>query len=89
MAVACVCNVVGDLVLVGVFHLGPAGTAFATVFSQGVSMVCAVVYLNSRNFLFRFSWKNLRVDRRLLKELVVLGVPVSLQECMVRVSFYT
>ena len=87
VAVACVCNVVGDLVLVGVFHLGPAGTAFATVFSQGVSMVCAVVYLNSRNFLFRFSWKNLRVDRRLLKELVVLGVPVSLQECMVRVSF--
>ena len=45
IAIACVCNIVGDLVLVGVFHMGAAGAAIATVASQGISMLLAIVYL--------------------------------------------
>ena len=35
---ACVGNIVGDLLLVGVFHMGAAGAAIATVASQAISV---------------------------------------------------
>ncbi len=46
-----------------------------------------MVYLNAKGFIFRFSPRTLRIDRALLKELFRLGLPISLQECMVRFSF--
>ena len=43
--VACVVNIIGDLVLVAGFHLDATGAAIATVAAQAVSVVCAVVML--------------------------------------------
>lgn len=87
VAIACICNIIGDFYTVGYLHMGPAGTAIATIVSQGISMVIAIFYLNSRNFIFHFSLKNLRIDGRIVKELFAIGIPVSFQECMVRFSF--
>lgn len=87
VAVACVCNIAGDLLTVGVLHMGPAGTALATIFSQGISMCIAIWYLNRKHFLFHFSLRTLRLEKPILKELIWIGIPVSFQECMVRVSF--
>lgn len=87
VGVACVCNIAGDFFAVAVLHMGAAGTAAATVAAQAVSMIAAVLYLNAKGFIFRFSPRTLRIDRALLKELFRLGLPISLQECMVRFSF--
>lgn len=46
---ACVVNIIGDLLLVAVFHMDAAGAALATVFAQAVSVVCAVVILLRKN----------------------------------------
>ena len=86
VAVAGCMNVVGDIVLVKYFHMGVRGTAFATIFSQGFSMVCAALYLNKRNFIFQFRLKNFRMDRGKAGELIKVGIPISFQECMVRLS---
>lgn len=37
VAIACVLNIIGDLVLVAVFHMGTAGAAIATISAQAVS----------------------------------------------------
>lgn len=87
VAVAGCLNVVGDIVLVKYFHMGVRGTALATILSQGFSMVCAMVYLNRKDFIFRFSLSNFRIYRQKVKELMRIGIPISLQECMVRLSF--
>lgn len=87
VAAACICNIAGDYFTVAVLHMGVAGTAVSTIASQGISMVIAIVYLKRKDFIFRFRWKNLRIDRKILKELILVGIPVSFQECMVRVSF--
>ena len=50
-------------------------------------MVIAIFYLNRKNFVCWFSRKMLRIDRALLKELVLVGIPVSFQECIVRFFF--
>lgn len=87
IALSCVLNVIGDVVLVRFAGLGVAGVALATIGAQGISMVCAAWYLNKNRFIFTFHLKNFRIDRDKLKELAQVGIPISLQECMVRLSF--
>ena len=45
--VACIVNIVGDLVFVAGFHMDAAGAALATVMAQAVSVVCAILILLS------------------------------------------
>ncbi len=87
IAIACVCNIVGDLVLVGVFHMGAAGAAIATVASQGISMLLAIVYLIRKKFLFDFKPKSFRLYREKVSTLLRLGLPVSFQDTLVNISF--
>lgn len=87
VALSCVLNIIGDVVLVKYAGLGVAGVALATIGAQGISMICAVCYLNKRRFIFTFKLKNFRIDRDKMKELAQVGIPISLQECMVRLSF--
>mgnify|MGYP001699337137 CR=1 FL=1 len=87
VALSCVLNIAGDIIFVKYLKLGVAGTALATVLSQSISMICSIVYLNRKKFIFTFTLKNLRIDRDRLKELAMVGIPISSQECMVRLSF--
>ncbi len=86
-AIACVMNIALDIILVKYFHMDVAGTALATILSQGFSMLFSIIYLNRHNFLFTFSLKNLRIDKAKAVELAGLSIPISLQECMIRLSF--
>ena len=65
VAIACVCNILGDLILVGGLHLGAAGAAIATTGSQGISMVLAVIFLKRRGFLFDFRLKSFGIRREI------------------------
>lgn len=87
VAIAGCMNIVGDIVLVKYFHMGVRGTALATIFSQGFSMACAMIYLNKKDFIFTFKLSNYRIYGKKVRELVRIGIPISLQECMVRLSF--
>ena len=48
VAVACIVNIAGDLILVAGLHLDAAGAAIATVFAQAVSVVFALLLLFKR-----------------------------------------
>ena len=51
--VACIVNVIGDIVLVAGFHMDAAGAAIATVTAQALSVVFAIVILIKKKLLFR------------------------------------
>lgn len=87
IALSCALNIIGDFALVKGAGLGVAGVALATIGSQAVSMIAAILYLNRRRFIFTFRLQNLRIDWKKAKELATVGIPISLQECMVRLSF--
>ena len=80
VAVACVANVILDVGFVAGFNLGASGTALATVISQGLS-------LKRHAFLFDFKPASFRIARPMAKELARVGIPISFQELMVRISF--
>lgn len=87
VGLACVINIVLDFIFVKYCGLGVAGTALATVMSQAVSMVTAIAYLKKTQFLFDFSLAGFRPERDIVKKLAFVGIPISFQEMMVRISF--
>lgn len=87
VGIACVTNILLDLLCVGMFGMGPAGAALATILSQGLSMALAILYLSRKNFLFTFHWKNFKIDRGKANNLFRIGLPISLQDTMVNLSF--
>ena len=84
--VACVFNVIGDLVLVAGFHLDAAGAAIATVFAQAVSVVCAIILLLKKDLPFSLHKADFRLNLQSRKFLGI-GLPLALQEFLTQLSF--
>lgn len=84
--VACIVNIVGDLVLVAGLHLDAAGAAIATVAAQAVSVVCAVGMLLKRELPFRIQKSDFRLNTQ-CKKFLGIGLPLALQEFLTQLSF--
>ena len=87
VAIACLFNIAGDLLLVGVFHMGVAGAAYATVFAQAFSVAMSVLIIRKKTLPFEFSRSSIRFDKKIIGRIVVLGLPIALQDLLVSVSF--
>ena len=77
IALSCILNIIGDIVLVKYAGMGVAGVAIATIGSQGFSMFAAMWYLNKHKFIFTFHLGSFRIDKERAKELASVGVPIS------------
>ena len=87
VGIACVINIILDFVFVKYCRLDVAGTALATIISQAISMLVAIVYLKSKNFIFDFKLRSFKLDFNIMKKLAFIGLPISFQELLVRISF--
>ncbi|MDM8125735.1 MATE family efflux transporter [Mediterraneibacter glycyrrhizinilyticus] len=72
-------NIVLDLVLIIVFHMGAAGAAVATVISQGVSGLLCLVYIIKKVPMLRMSREDWHPSGMLLKTQIRIGIPMALQ----------
>ena len=86
VAVACVINIVGDLLLVAGLKMDAAGAAIATVFAQAVSVVLALFMLVKRNKIFTITKSDFKVNIH-CKRALKIGIPLALQEFLTQVSF--
>lgn len=89
VAIACVLNILGDLLLVAAFHLGAAGAAAATVASQAFSVVISLLIARRHPLPFTLSRRDIRFDRAIVGRVVRLGLPIALQDILVSISFLT
>ena len=87
VALAAITNVVLDIIFVGPLGLGAGGAALATVISQGLSFVLAVITLYRQNFLFDFKLKSFRIDRQKLPLVFKIGLPSAVQSTIVNFSY--
>ena len=87
VAVACICNIFGDLLLVAVFHMAAAGAALATIAAQAVSVLCAFVLIRRRGFGFPMEKKDLRPAKKETIRILQYGLPIAAQEALTGVSF--
>ncbi len=86
VAVACVVNIFGDLLLVAVFKMNTAGAAIATVFAQAVSVVFALLRLKRLGLPFRITKHDFRFNTQ-AKLSLKIGFPLAIQEFLTQVSF--
>lgn len=86
VAIACVVNIIGDLIFVAGFHMDAAGAAIATVLAQAISVVLALVMLKRRELPFCLTGKDFRLNHQCRRFLNV-GLPLALQECLTQLSF--
>lgn len=87
VTIACVVNIMGDLLLVGACGLGVAGAALATVLAQGISVALSLLFVRRRGLPFAFSVRNIRFEPWHTRRILRLGAPVALQDVLVSVSF--
>ena len=87
VAIACVFNIGLDLFFVAVLHWGAAGAALATVLSQAVSVFISLIVISKRKMDVTFSKKDIRFHKEHIKKILTFGIPVSLQDLLVNISF--
>lgn len=87
ICIASVVNIILDLVFVGGLNMGAKGAALATIIAQAISVIIAICYLKYKKFVFEFKLKNFRIYKDKVQKLFKFGLPVSLQESTLSLSF--
>ena len=86
--VACVANVVLDLLFVAVFEWGAGGAALATEISQMFALVWAVIYLRKNQpGLITLNPKQYKIHGPTAKTVLKIGIPSSCQYLFIDASF--
>lgn len=87
VAAACVINILLDYLFIGGFGMGAAGAALATVCGQALSVFLALWVMGRKDLGFSFGWRDIRIHRELLADILKVGVPVAVQDGLIQVSF--
>ncbi|WP_432648225.1 MATE family efflux transporter [Mitsuokella sp.] len=87
VAVACIANIVLDYIFMGALAMGPAGAALGTVLSQALSVVLALLFIQSGRAGIRVTRADFRPDFAVLRRILRIGVPVSLQDGFIQIAF--
>lgn len=87
VAIACVCNIAGDLLFCAGFQMGTEGAAIATVFAQVVSVVVSFAVICKKELPFELKRSDVKIHGGLLRKMAGLGAPIALQDLLVSISF--
>ena len=79
-------NVILDLLFVVIWHMGIAGVGLATVFSQLISAVLILRLLITSKENYRFVLKDTAIDKRLLLQILEIGLPTGFQSMLTQFS---
>lgn len=74
-----VLNIFLDLLFVLEFHQGIAGVAYATIISQAISAVLTLILLIRTKDVYWFSFREMRIEEDILKQIIEIGLPTGIQ----------
>ena len=86
VGIACVVNIIGDLVLVAGFKMNVAGAAIATIFAQAVSVILSAIIIFRQKFSFTVTKKDFRFNEE-VGNFVKVGLPLGFQEILTNGTF--
>ena len=79
-------NMALDLLFVLAFRMGIAGVAWATVLSQLVSAALTLILLTRATDIYRLTWKDLRINGKVLRQIFEVGLPAGIQSVITAFS---
>ncbi|MFV0342839.1 MAG: MATE family efflux transporter [Anaerocolumna sp.] len=86
LIVACLMNIVLDLIFVIYFNMGVAGVAYATITSQFVAAIGCIIYSIKKVKILNMPLKQFVPDKEIFKKCIRLGIPVAIQNSFVSLS---
>ena len=86
VGIACVVNVIGDLLFVAVLNMNVAGAALATVLAQAISVVLSLVIIRRQKLPFTLKREDIRFNEE-IPRIVRVGIPIAVQELLTQLSF--
>lgn len=87
IGMACIVNVVGDLILTGYFGLGVTGVAIATVSAQAISSIIGILYLWKKGLSFPITKEGFKLSADSMKKVVFIGLPIASQDTLINIFF--
>ncbi len=87
IAVACAANILLDYLFIGVLGLHAAGAALGTTLSQTISVITAMAVICKRKTGIKLTRRDFLPHRETMEGLLKIGIPVSLQEGFIQISF--
>ncbi|MCI8887667.1 MAG: MATE family efflux transporter [Hungatella sp.] len=75
-----------DLLFVLGFHLGIAGVGYATIISQFLSAILILLLLSRSSDVYHLSWNDLKIEKNILKRILIVGLPTGLQQALTSFS---
>ena len=76
-----VLNIVLDIYFVGFMKYGISSVAWATIISQGLAFIAAIIYLRN-NKLLNFHIKGIVFDKEIFKKSISIGLPSGMQHIL-------
>lgn len=86
LVVACLSNVLLDIVSVLLFKMGVEGVALASILAQTISAVMVMLSLASPGRACRFVFKKMRFEGDILARTIKIGLPAGVQSIMYSLS---
>lgn len=86
LAVSSLSNIAVDIWFVKAFHMGVAGVAWATFLCQGISCILAMAVVFHRLGKIECREKSPAFDLQLLKQIVMIAVPSTLQQSFISIG---
>lgn len=87
VAAACFTNIALDYLFIGALHMDAAGAALATVVSQAVSVIISIVAIKLNKTGISPARSDFYPKKIVIKEILKVGVPISLQDGFIQISF--
>ena len=87
IGISCVTNITLDYVFIGLCDLGPSGAALGTVLSQTFSVIVAFISIRKRKTGIKLVKEDFIPDRKVLGEILKVGIPVAVQDGCIQVAF--
>lgn len=87
ISIACAANIIGDLVLCGVFKLDAVGAAISTIFAQAVSVAFSVLKMKKDGLPFAFTKNDVLQTQGAGLNVMKVGGPIAIQNVGISISF--
>ncbi len=89
VALAGIVNIGLDYLFIGPFDMGATGAAAATVISQAISVITALLYskfARAATYIGKISFK---IEKRMFKDILRVGFPIAVQDGCIQIAFLT
>ncbi|MBO7762363.1 MAG: MATE family efflux transporter, partial [Clostridia bacterium] len=86
LLVSAISNIILDLLVVFVFHMGVSGVALATVIAQLLSAVLTLITLFRTDTSVKVTLQDMKMDWTALKYILIIGCPAAIQMALTSFS---